>query len=210
MLNRITKKCEYHGDVEFVLEKNGRYRCIKCRSYQVQKRRDKIKQMAVEYKGGKCERCEYNNCLSAMDFHHLDPNEKDFGLAKNRLTRSWEAVKAELDKCILVCCRCHRELHDEQRSVAKEIKHKKELVSAPKEKKLKEITSNECPTCGKLKNSEQITCSTKCARIKNRKVNWDEINLEELYKENSMVAIGKMFGVSDNSVRKQLKKLGLL
>ncbi len=209
MLNRITKKCEYHGDVEFVLEKNGRYRCIKCRSYQVQKRRDKIKQMAVEYKGGKCERCQYDKCLSAMDFHHLDPNEKDFGLAKNGHTRSWEKVKLELDKCILVCCRCHREIHEEQRVASKQEKNK-ELIKSPVDRNYKQKSLTKCPICDKLKDSEQVTCSTKCARIKNRKVNWDEINLEELYKKHSMVAIGKMFGVSDNAVRKQIKKVGLL
>jgi len=25
---------------------------------------------------------------------------------------TFEAIRKELDKCVLVCCRCHREIHD--------------------------------------------------------------------------------------------------
>ena len=81
----------------------------------VQRRREKVKQMAVEYKGGKCERCGYDKCIEALEFHHLDPSEKDFGIASKGYTRSWESVKNELDKCIMVCANCHREIHNEDK-----------------------------------------------------------------------------------------------
>ena len=42
----------------------------------------------------------------------LDPNKKDFGIANKGYTRSWEKVQEELDKCIMVCANCHREIHD--------------------------------------------------------------------------------------------------
>jgi DNA-binding CsgD family transcriptional regulator len=77
----------------------------------VQKRRKKIKELAIEYKGGKCEKCGYNKYVGAMEFHHLDPNKKDFSLSQKGHCRSWKAVKKELDKCILVCANCHREIH---------------------------------------------------------------------------------------------------
>lgn len=67
----------------------------------------KEKLKAMKYKGGKCVICGYNKCTSAMDFHHLDPNEKE----KYAAHWTFEKNKYELDKCILVCCRCHRELH---------------------------------------------------------------------------------------------------
>lgn len=84
----------------------------------VVKRRQKIKEMSVEYKGGSCQKCGYNKSLSALEFHHLDPNEKDFSLSKGGHCSSWEKVKKELDKCILVCANCHREIHDELRNLA--------------------------------------------------------------------------------------------
>ena len=77
----------------------------------VTERRRKLKQMAVEYKGGKCEKCGYSKCINALEFHHLDPSQKDFGIGTNGHTRSWERTKIELDKCIMVCSNCHREIH---------------------------------------------------------------------------------------------------
>jgi|SRR3989344_6898850 len=77
----------------------------------VDKRRRKIKSLAIAYKGGKCCRCGYERFEGALEFHHLDPRGKDFSLSKDGLTRSWERTKKELDKCVLVCANCHREIH---------------------------------------------------------------------------------------------------
>lgn len=77
----------------------------------VKGRRKRLKELAIEYKGGGCQICGYNRCVNALDFHHLDPLMKDFGLSVRGLTRSWEKIKQELDKCILVCANCHREVH---------------------------------------------------------------------------------------------------
>lgn len=78
---------------------------------RVRRRRHKIKRMAIEYKGGKCAACGYDKCPAAFDFHHLDPKQKDFGIAAGGITHSWKKVKEELDKCIMLCANCHRELH---------------------------------------------------------------------------------------------------
>lgn len=68
---------------------------------------------SLEYKGFKCEICGYDKCIAALEFHH--PYEKDFGISSKGYTRAWEKVKLELDKCILVCSNCHREIHEEER-----------------------------------------------------------------------------------------------
>jgi hypothetical protein len=60
----------------------------------------------VEYKGGACQLCGYARCLRALDFHHLDPRTKKFSIAGSH-TRSWESLRQELDKCMLVCSNCH-------------------------------------------------------------------------------------------------------
>ena len=77
----------------------------------VNKRRKKIRQMAVDYKGGRCEKCGYTNCIEALEFHHPDPSGKDFCVSQKGYTRSWERVTQELDKCLILCANCHRELH---------------------------------------------------------------------------------------------------
>lgn len=78
----------------------------------VKKRRKKIRTMAIDYKGGRCTICGYNKCIKALEFHHIDPNGKDFGISSKGYTRSWKKVQAEIDKCILICANCHREVHD--------------------------------------------------------------------------------------------------
>lgn len=51
MNERVTKECIKHGLTDFFKDSTGRFRCMKCRVEAVQKRRNIIKQKAVEYKG---------------------------------------------------------------------------------------------------------------------------------------------------------------
>lgn len=80
----------------------------------VSNRRRKIKQMAVEYLGGSCERCGYKKCIGALDFHHKNKNEKSFLISGKGSCIAWVKIKNELDKCMLVCANCHREIHAEE------------------------------------------------------------------------------------------------
>ena len=74
--------------------------------------RQRAKLKLIEYKGGKCERCGYNKCHVALEFHHLNPDEKDFTISGK--SWSFERLKKEVDKCILVCSNCHKEIHYEK------------------------------------------------------------------------------------------------
>lgn len=73
-------------------------------------RRRKLKEKAIAYKGGKCMLCQYDRCNAALEFHHKDRRTKAFGLSRNGIIRSWDSIREELDKCILVCANCHREI----------------------------------------------------------------------------------------------------
>lgn len=77
----------------------------------VRKRRRKIREMAVDYLGGRCSQCDYDRCKEALEFHHLNSSEKDFGISNQGYTRSWKRVQEELKKCVLLCANCHREVH---------------------------------------------------------------------------------------------------
>jgi predicted HNH restriction endonuclease len=69
--------------------------------------------MMVEYKGGSCVKCGYKKCIGALEFHHIDPSKKDFTLSHLKSSKFDDKIKNELDKCILVCANCHREIHEE-------------------------------------------------------------------------------------------------
>ncbi|HIE36271.1 MAG TPA: hypothetical protein EYP89_03435 [Candidatus Omnitrophica bacterium] len=78
------------------------------------RRRKELRLKAIAYKGGKCQICSYNKCTEALELHHLNGSKKEFGISCKGITRSWKKIKSELDKCILVCANCHREIHTKQ------------------------------------------------------------------------------------------------
>jgi len=66
--------------------------------------------MLVAEAGGKCALCGYARHSAALQFHHLDPATKSFGLGVRGITRSIEKLRAEAAKCMLLCANCHAEL----------------------------------------------------------------------------------------------------
>ena len=208
--------CKKHGETLFVLRTDGCFRCKKCAVESVQKRRSNLKIMAVEYKGGKCKICGYDKCYDALEFHHLEPNKKDFGISTEGHTRSWVSVKKELDKCILVCANCHREIHH------------KEISDLPiqKENDIKIISNIKCSTnygkkilsnieycseCGKKIGEKTKTgLCQKCYFKTTRKAERPSKEiLKNLIENNSFTSLGLKFNVSDNTIRKWCKKYGL-
>ncbi len=89
--------------------KNDRIDCCQVCMNRHARRAAKLK--FLEYKGGKCEICGYNKSPKALVFHHLNPLEKEFTIS-GFLTRNFNSVKKELDKCQLLCCNCHAEQHE--------------------------------------------------------------------------------------------------
>lgn len=60
-----------------------------------------------------CREQEEDGNITALnfdyDFHHLDPNQKDFSIGKQ--SKSFAVIRSELDKCVLLCSNCHRKRH---------------------------------------------------------------------------------------------------
>ena len=109
---KIQQLCKVHGMSEHYITKDNHKRCNKCNVIRVSKRRRAVKQLLVDHFGGKCIKCGYNKSIKALQFHHRDPNEKDFGLASGGKTMSFNKLLAEASKCDLVCANCHAELHE--------------------------------------------------------------------------------------------------
>ena len=108
-----TKYCSPSCKESAILsKKRTKKEILKSKSKAVTDWRRRKKLKAIAYKGGKCIRCGYDKYHQAMQFHHTNPNKKDFNISSGN-TRSWERTKIELDQCDLVCCRCHIEIHME-------------------------------------------------------------------------------------------------
>jgi len=116
--------CNKHGETRFGLStgKRPRWKCLECSSdysYEL-KKRNKLR--AIEYKGGKCTKCGYDKSVTALHFHHIDFRAKSFDISAN-ISKKWDTLQNELDKCILLCMNCHFEEHErldkEQREARK-------------------------------------------------------------------------------------------
>jgi len=81
----------------------GRSRCGSCNT---KIRRFRAKSAAITYLGGKCEKCGWHGNQAALQFHHKNSKEKDF-IIGNVANKSWDSIKKEMQKCLLLCANCH-------------------------------------------------------------------------------------------------------
>lgn len=84
-------------------QSRGRVRCGSCNT---KIRRFRAKAAAVELLGGKCERCGWSGNQAALQFHHKKSAGKEFMIG-NVANKSWDSIKMEMKKCILLCANCH-------------------------------------------------------------------------------------------------------
>jgi hypothetical protein len=108
----------------------------------------KRKSDLIERFGGGCQRCGYNRCSRALQFHHVDPIKR----AARRSIETVAEVEAEPSRFMLLCANCHFETHDE---IDRE-----------------QATYAICETCGerfrtnsfKIKNGDGRFCGHACAQ----------------------------------------------
>lgn len=75
--------------------------------------RNKTKELLIQACGGKCVKCGYDRCQTALCFHHIDPNEKHDTIASMlRNPRKITMIIQEAKKCIMICNNCHAEVHE--------------------------------------------------------------------------------------------------
>lgn len=106
---------------------------------------------AANILGGKCTMCGEDH-LHLMNFHHVDKSTKEYKMP-HVLQLRWSLIEAELQKCILLCYNCHREVHanEEKADIAHFItrKHNKQLI-------LDTINKHECEHCGYNKENQAL------------------------------------------------------
>jgi Homeodomain-like domain len=109
--HEVQRWCANHGLTTFVrYGPDDHLRCVLCRRQRVSDRRRRIKEILVEDAGGACLLCGYDRSPAALHFHHIEPDQKSFGLALRGVARSLERCRAEARKCVLLCANCHAEV----------------------------------------------------------------------------------------------------
>lgn len=94
------------------------------------KRRFLLRECMLNLKINGCAICGYNININALSFHHVNPEDKKFNLSINSMNYKASKIIQEINKCILLCANCHREIH----SLEQDIYYK--ICSRCKEKKL--------------------------------------------------------------------------
>lgn len=78
----------------------------RCGSCNTKIRRFRAKSAAIKLLGGKCRKCGWSGNQAALQFHHTDSKAKEF-IIGNVANKSWDSIKNEMQKCILLCANCH-------------------------------------------------------------------------------------------------------
>lgn len=167
----------------------------------VLKSKKRKKEFAVLQFGGECQVCGYSRCIGALEFHHLEVGTKSAHPTHIIQNWSWERAVVELEKCVLLCANCHREVHYKQ-------------LDLTRDRVLREYSIKSCKMCDtqfSTKLEHTSFCSMLCyARYQRKCTRPSKEELTHLLSEHSWVSLGRLYGVSDNAVRKWARSYGLL
>jgi len=106
----VVMQCRRHGDTPFFRDRRGYFRCKRCLSESVARRRRRMKQILVQEAGGACRVCGYDRNVRALHFHHLEPSLKRHEVNARGAAMALERLQAEARKCVLLCANCHAEV----------------------------------------------------------------------------------------------------
>ena len=180
--------------------------------------REQINNRAVQFLGGICRNCgqTFEDCC--YDFHHINPEEKDFNISNPQTNgaKSWFKIRDELKKCVLLCSNCHRLVHAglvetdlqpyfDDEYYEWELAQFKLIDTTTGKPKFADVT---CPKCGGYKSPNAGQC-LKCSELERKKFEVSRDELKDMIYTMAFTDIGKKYGVSDNSIRGRCKKFGL-
>lgn len=181
----------------------------------VQAWRKRAKQKLVEIAGGGCRLCGYDKCITALEFHHIDPSEKDFSVTGSRDTRSFLLMVDEIRKCILVCANCHREIHcgmvddrhlwsNQQIDESIVYRYTTEVEVAKSKNRFQKGENSRLRREAKVKWDKQHPHTDNNVK----KVDWSTHDVFQLVEEHkSYEAVGRLLGVTGAAIKRRLKHL---
>lgn len=179
--------------------------------------RRRRKENLIKVCGSKCALCGYDKLPAGLEFHHIDPTQKSYGIASKGTCHAIDKDLAEVRKCLLICANCHREVHAGlySQEILFENQYFDEefaniLLEETQAKTVKHF--NYCVDCGKEIQPRSTRCvecekKTRIIPLEEMPVTRDE--LKELIRTLPFTQIASKFLVSDNAIRKWCDKFNL-
>lgn len=205
---------------------------------QVTRHRQRRRQLLTQVLGGKCALCGYSRCAASLEFHHINPDNKNYQLSSgccHELERDLEEAK----KCILVCANCHREIHHsnlydnynlwdyqfyDYALAKKALAIKKNGIYRNKRYNVSDMCQDPnanlenannntryCSDCGApiTKSSKTGVCA-KCYHKRSRKIERpSREELKKMIRSMQFTEIGRIYGCTDSAIRKWCKNYKL-
>ena len=117
METKICTKCNQElpiNDFNWRDKKKGtrRSECKYCHTKYMKEMYETKRSIVSDIKSQmKCKKCGENRYY-VLDFHHLNPSEKETTVAR-MVSNNYQLEKTlqEIEKCIVLCSNCHREFH---------------------------------------------------------------------------------------------------
>lgn len=116
------KKCVVMRSTKWIKENPSRYKAVIARwqknhrevmnknGQTLRKNRRELLHEIKQELGGKCMICGYDKSLYPLQFHHVDPDTKEFTMMNAETRMSIKKIADELRKCVLLCRNCHIEI----------------------------------------------------------------------------------------------------
>ena len=85
---------------------------VEARRERARRQRAELAKVVNDYKAEQgCQLCDEKD-PRALDLHHHDPLGKINNVSNMVSSRmSLDSIKNEMEKCVVICCNCHRKLH---------------------------------------------------------------------------------------------------
>lgn len=109
---RICSKCNLEKNIQefYFINNRPMYWCKECqKEKEKEKYQNRVNQINEYKKTLVCKKCGETR-FYLFDFHHRNPEEKDYSISDHTRAK-FETIKAEIDKCDVLCANCHREWH---------------------------------------------------------------------------------------------------
>jgi hypothetical protein len=204
---KLCRRCGEEKTTNFFYRKRTENRygpyCKDCTRKQAMLRQRTLKLECVKYKGGKCEICGYDKCVYALEFHHSNPEKKEFNISRIKSTIFSIRIKTELDKCTMLCSNCHREEHYGDAESYESLTLVSDIYDVERGKGRKTYFCVDCNT--RISGAKATRCR-KCHLKTTEVITWPSVEeIRKLLKTNSYRGVGRILGVSDNAIKKRLK-----